>query len=399
MKVLVTAHGLALGGIERSLIGLLGPLVDAGNEVDLLLFRPGGELMPLLDPRVRLLVPDPVLRHLETPIPTAFKEGSISLGFLRILAKGRATARRAFGRPASQDDYLARWVNRLVADIPGKYDVVLGFQVPHDFILSHVEADVKVGWGHTDYSVVRRDVRFEEEAWRQLDRVVAVSDSARDAFLQVFPGLRAKMLVVENTLDVEAMRSLAREELPRVDLDRGRRKLTLCTVGRYTYPKAFERAIEACTLLVAQGVDVTWYAVGYGPEERALRALVEKAGLQDVFILTGPRPNPYPYMAACDIYVQPSRYEGKAVAVREAQALGKPVLITDFPTAPSQLTDGWDGLVCGSTPEQLADAISSLAQDAAQRERLAANCLAGDYSNRAAVDGLLAELRALVTNK
>ena len=45
-------------------------------------------------------------------------------------------------------------------------------------------------------------------------------------------------------------------------------------------------------------------------------------------------------MKACDIYVHPSRYEGKAVTIREAQILGKPVVMTNFPTAKSQARDG-----------------------------------------------------------
>ena len=51
--------------------------------------------------------------------------------------------------------------------------------------------------------------------------------------------------------------------------------------------------------------------------------------------------------AACDIYIQPSRYEGHSVTVREAQILGKPVIITNYPTAKSQIQDGVDGIICG----------------------------------------------------
>lgn len=61
--------------------------------------------------------------------------------------------------------------------------------------------------------------------------------------------------------------------------------------------------------------------------------------------ILGKKENPYPYIRACDVYVQPSRYEGNCVAVREAQMLGKPVIITGYPTAESQLRNGIDGII------------------------------------------------------
>ena len=73
--------------------------------------------------------------------------------------------------------------------------------------------------------------------------------------------------------------------------------------------------------------------------------LLQKNKLEDSFILLGKQLNPYPYIKACDLYVQPSRYEGKAVTVTEAQALHKPVLITNYETAHSQLTNGFDGYI------------------------------------------------------
>lgn len=53
--------------------------------------------------------------------------------------------------------------------------------------------------------------------------------------------------------------------------------------------------------------------------------------------------NPYPYIKACDWYVQPSCYEGKSVVVREAQMLCKPVIVTNYPTAPCRFSREWMG--------------------------------------------------------
>lgn len=63
--------------------------------------------------------------------------------------------------------------------------------------------------------------------------------------------------------------------------------------------------------------------------------------MQERVIILGKKDNPYPYMRACDLYVQPSRYEGKAVTVREAQLLGKPVVITTMPPPPASWRTAW----------------------------------------------------------
>ena len=98
-------------------------------------------------------------------------------------------------------------------------------------------------------------------------------------------------------------------------------------------------------------------------------------------IILGKKTNPYPYMAACDVYAQPSRYEGKAVTVREAQTLGKPVLITAYETAPSQVENGVDGIICPMGVEAVADALTKLLNDESARNKLSRNCLSRDFSN------------------
>jgi glycosyltransferase involved in cell wall biosynthesis len=99
-------------------------------------------------------------------------------------------------------------------------------------------------------------------------------------------------------------------------------------------------------------------------------------------------------MKACDIYVLPSRYEGKAVAVREAQMLGKPVLISDFATAGSQLEHNIDGYITEAGVDGLVRGIQLLAKDAELRHRLAATAASRDYGNLSEVQKVMALFRA-----
>jgi glycosyltransferase involved in cell wall biosynthesis len=110
--------------------------------------------------------------------------------------------------------------------------------------------------------------------------------------------------------------------------------------------------------------------------------------MEDRVILLGKKDNPYPYIAACDLYVQPSRYEGKCVAVREAQMLGKTVLITRYATSASQLEDGVDGVIVPMDNEGCAQGIAALLRDPERMQKLAETCRQRDYTNGQEVEKL-----------
>lgn len=75
-------------------------------------------------------------------------------------------------------------------------------------------------------------------------------------------------------------------------------------------------------------------------------------------------------MAACDFYIQPSRFEGKAVTVREAQILCKPVIIANYKTASSQVQDGIDGVIVPQENDKMAEAIAAFIQDKSKQDNI-----------------------------
>ena len=72
---------------------------------------------------------------------------------------------------------------------------------------------------------------------------------------------------------------------------------------------------------------------------------IEKYCLKDVFILLGNQSNPYTYLKDCDLYVQPSRYEGYCTTTNEARMLSKPVITTDVSGSREQFVDGETGWI------------------------------------------------------
>jgi glycosyltransferase involved in cell wall biosynthesis len=163
-------------------------------------------------------------------------------------------------------------------------------------------------------------------------------------------------------------------------------EIRICSVGRFCYAKNFDGIPEAVKRLNELGIRVRWYLIGFGGGESLIRERIKESDVERQVIILGKKTNPYPYMKACEIYVQPSRFEGKAVTVREAQILGKPVLITNFPTAKSQLEDGVDGMICPLSTDGVAEGVRMLFDDKELREKLAAIASERDYSNRDEVE-------------
>ena len=110
--------------------------------------------------------------------------------------------------------------------------------------------------------------------------------------------------------------------------------------------------------------------------------------MEEVCILLGKQSNPYPFMKACDIYIQPSRFEGKAVTVREAQILGKPVVITRFATSSAQLTENVDGIIVPMDNEGAAEGIYAFAQNRALQQQLISYLKSHDYGNESEIKKL-----------
>ena len=165
------------------------------------------------------------------------------------------------------------------------------------------------------------------------------------------------MVVIPNRISEELVQTRAKafdvsEEMPK---EAG--VLRLLSVGRFTAAKNFDNVPDICRRIIQAGVNVRWYLIGYGGDEALIRQRILECGMNDSVILLGKKTNPYPYIKACDIYVQPSRYEGSPVTVREAIALGKPVVVTSFPTVNNVIQHGKDGVIVPMDNEDCADGI------------------------------------------
>lgn len=387
-KMIILLPAMYIGGVERSLLGLLEALDYEKVEVDLFLNRHRGEFLGLIPERVRLLPEIREYTALARPLTEVIRDGLFIQAAGRLRGKRRAKkfekAHPHKGGSLVELEYSQKYTVRLMPQInPGvEYDLAISFVTPHYFAAQRVRAKKRAFWIHTDYSELALDRESELAMWDRADYICGVSQSCADAFAAVFPELRKKITVVENILSAGAIRSQA--ALPVEDgITAANGEKTLCSVGRFCEAKNFDNVPAICRALVEKGLNVRWYLIGYGAEEALIRRRISEQGMEDRVIILGKKENPYPYMAACDVYAQPSRYEGKCVCVREAQLLQKPVLITDYTTAKSQVEDGVDGVIAPLDSNACAQALAALLEDEDKRRTLSENCAKRDYSNSA----------------
>ena len=282
--------------------------------------------------------------------------------------------------------YTARYLLPLLPEIPGEYDLGVMFLGVADPLIHKVKAKKKVTWCHTDYDTLYPNKGMDRKTYEAVDHVVFVSDACREKMTRLYPALTDKTRVIENILGEKLL--LQQAEIPVKDMPRLDDGYRLLSIGRFSEAKNFDNVPAICKSLLDAGLHVKWYLIGYGGDEELIRQKILEAGMEEHVILLGKKENPYPYIKACDLYVQPSRYEGKCVTVREAQTLGKPVVITRYATSASQLEEGVDGVIVPMDNEGCAAGIADLLRDPARMERLSQTCKSRDYSNRQEVEKL-----------
>ena len=390
-KVIIFSHAMEIGGAEKALLGLLETIDTTKYQVDLFLMRHQGELLKEIPENINLLPEISEYTDLAVPITKVLKKGHFRIAYARLRAK-RAAQKRVLELGLAKNDiaheYSQKYTLKYMPLISKtEYDLAISFLTPHYFVIEKVNAKKKIAWIHTDYSAVSVDIQSQISMWDCYNTIVSISDRAAEAFISVFPKLRNKVRVIQNILPVEYISRITNE----IDVTQEMRKdgiITILSIGRFGEAKNFESIPEICSSLLKLGLNVYWYLIGYGSGELLIRNKIKEFNMKDHVIVLGKKENPYPYIKACDLYVQPSRFEGRCVSVTEAQLMGKPVIITDYPTSKSQLEDGVDGIIVPLDNRGCAQGIADTLNNPELMKRLSEECKKRDYSNKNEINKL-----------
>lgn len=254
------------------------------------------------------------------------------------------------------------------------------------YVADHVKARQKAAFVHIDYESSGYTPLMDKDCYRHMDRIFMVSDEVKKHFIKYYPQYQNKVAVFHNMLDYKKITSKAKEAGGFTDSYDG---IRLLTVGRLAYQKAYDIAIDAMKIIKDSGCKARWYVLGEGSEREMLEKKIAQLGLQKDFLLLGAVENPYPYYVQTDIYVHATRFEGKSIAIQEAQILGCPVIASDCNGNREQIENGIDGILCSLTPEAIADSIKELIADPKKREKYAKRAQNRNTQNKDELDLLL----------
>lgn len=364
-SILFVIDSLGCAGAEKSLVTLLSLLDYSKYEVDLQLFRYGGEFEQYLPKEVNLLPPLGYTCFLDKSLCTQVKNILKTRRFNYLMARIKYSLRLRAGKQTNITKARIYWqtVKSVISISERKYDYAIAYAqgVPTFYVVDKVIANKKYAWVNVGYRLKDREKMYQYDFYKLLDKIVLVSDSAIDVFQYVYPEFKEKMTVIWDILDYEFIKKLSQNGKSYVDGFLGNKIITVARLNQYQ--KGYDIALDACRILKNRGIHFRWYALGKGNFRQEMEQYIQEHNLEDYFILLGTTPNPYPYIKDATLYVQTSRHEGYGLSIAEARMLNIPVVTTEFDAVYNQMVNGKNGLVTSQEPKAVADAIERILTD------------------------------------
>lgn len=363
-KLLFVINTLGYGGAERAMLNLFGALDPEKYEISIFVLTGQGELIHELPPHVRVLNKD-------------YKDCSVLTGEGRLLLMKRVLqAGIGKGIFVKRAGYLMRnlysmqrkkriQVDKLCWRILAEgapepdeeYDLAVAYLEGGAtyYVADKVKARKKAAFVHIDYQKAGYGRSLDLDCYERMDHIFVVSDEVKEHFLESYPEYGDRVSVFHNMIDQRRIRRMAQDGEGFADDFQG---IRILTVGRLSAQKRYDVAIEAMALLKKESaVPVRWYVLGEGELREQLKQQIRSLGVENEFKLLGVKSNPFPYYNECDLYVHATGYEGKSIAIQEAQTLGKPILATDCSGNREQIEPDVDGRMCPLDPQSVSREI------------------------------------------
>lgn len=375
-RILFVIDSITCGGAEKGLISLLNNIEYSNYDVDLLYFCHENEYyLNEIPNQVHIIEPDLVTQ-------LALSSGGYVLShvwnfhYLSLLIK-----RILFGimGKIDRDSYFRRrakdWkiLRRYIPELEKKYDAAIAYleNYPVYFTLDKVKAKKYIVWQRTDYKKTGCKVEWDLPYFQRADTICVLSEEMKNNFLSEFPGIKEKVVIFPNIVDIKNILEKSKENISFDDAYSGFR---IVSVGTLRHVKGYDVSMRACKRLLEKGYDFRWYIIGSGEELKQMQKEIMHLGIEERFILLGNKRNPYAFVAQSDIFVQCSYREGFSTTVFEAKCLQKPIVITDAPGMKNQIEHGVNGIIVPTgNSDEVANAVEKLMNSSDLRMKFSGN--------------------------
>lgn len=243
--------------------------------------------------------------------------------------------------------------------IKSDYDIEIAFLecgATKVMAASNNKKALKLAWVHCDVKEKGLTARKSGKYYAKFDRVVCVSQKAKQSFDEVF-GDYVQSTVLFNVIDETEIFQKVNEDI-KITWKRG--VVHLLTVGRLSYEKGYDRLLEICCKLKADGYVFQLHLIGDGPEKGELQKQAERGQITEYVDFQGYIANPYPYMEQADLIVIPSRTEALSTVAIESLILGKALITTRCAGMEELLGASEYGLIVENDTESLYHGLKKI---------------------------------------
>lgn len=370
-NLLFVIDSLDVAGAEKSLVTLLSMLDYSKYCVDLALFAHGGLFEKLVPREVNILKPLNYTEFTDLNLKEAFKYSLRKFDFKMFSSRVKYSAsirKKKYSHPQKARIFWES-VSDVIENNQKTYDVAISYAqgVPTFYVAEKVKAKKKFAWVNTSYNLDKKEREFQKNFYDKYNKIIAVSDSAKEILLQIFPSYSNKVNIIYDINDPNFISKMADTKENYEDNFVG---IKILTIGRLAKGKGYDIALEACKELKRKGIMFRWYVLGKGPLKAEIEQHIKENDLSEHFILLGVKENPYPFIRNSDIYVQTSRFEGFGLAIAEARMLNTPVVTTRFDAVYNQMVDGKNGLVVDMNADAVCEGILKMINEKGLKERI-----------------------------
>lgn len=375
-KIIFVSQALWIGGIETALVNLINKLDYNKYDVTCLITENYLDMAERLTKNCRLIVAD---RHKLVTFAKPYKFKKL----YDILEKPQGATR--FRRflwhilnilfKALENHLYSGYIKEQLKDESFDTAVIYSDRVA-EIAVKAINAKKFLMFYH--HGAMRKEYH-DRYGYKKSEKVIAVSDNIAKKLKVYRKKYANKIVTMNNVIDIDSIIEKSKETIEEGLFPENKFNIVSC--GRLSPVKGLNFAVKAIAKLVEEGyTDINWYIVGGGPIEKKIKEQIATPKMENHIFMLGMKNNPYPYMKKCDLFIQPSFFEGYSLSIMEAKILGTPILAT-YAAAGSQIENGVDGFLCETNEESVYENILRLYKNREELENCKQTLINCDFDS------------------
>ncbi|WP_426476864.1 glycosyltransferase [Chryseobacterium sp. CBSDS_008] len=343
IKVLFRHRSMEMGGVEKVILSMLNNLNPDKFDITVCLNLNQGELR------------DEFPKHIKKVYLT---EGKESFSQNPLLHKLQLIRRRLRLSKALKNHAIS---DRILGNQKFDIEIAPTYGAFSSVINSSNKDSKKIGWFHSEINVPGMKPLVPDilKNFPQFDHMIYCSQKIKDIMHQSYPDLKypAESVVI-NAIPIEEIKKKAEEKI-----DNFPESPVFVSVGRLHSRKGYHKLIDAHKKLIDEGLHHHIVVVGNGEEFKNLTDQIQRNNVQETFILTGNRMNPYPYIKNADYFILSSESEAWPLVIAEALILQKPIIATDTGDVGLMIKDRETGYLINYEVDEMYSAMKTFLTD------------------------------------